>query len=345
MRLILSVSLALSFSIFQGALAASDMDVTASTQLRLLELKYFEHTFDDETSEERVERIEKLVTGDVGSGSPQDRVKQIAATLQADGESLTPAAPAAPEAKAPANKVASQPAAPAQPVPGANDTGNYPHVNNLEKEILGQEFAGQPLATRIARLETKAFGKPSNVGDLSSRTDRLEEYAERSLHARPFAFNPDIDKPYVMQASPPSYIQQEMGGNLMPGVGVPVSPQQAFDHCFGANRRLAEDFGSTPADTAQLAQQDDPEIYEKTPPQPSARMSTRVGWCEVQIFGHTFPNMHLTKRLRQLNDEVRPRTPKQTDMQLMDDLDPIVAAVLAKKSGQQISSGGAGQTR
>ncbi len=59
-------------------------------------------------------------------------------------------------------------------------------------------------------------------------------------------------------------------------------------------------------------------------------MLVRVGWCEVHTFGHTYLGMHLTQRLRQFNDAVRPGAPKQNDMQLMDDLDKIVAAVQAR---------------
>src|SRR5277367_5546611 len=48
-----------------------------------------------------------------------------------------------------------------------DNQADYPHVTALEQAILGQTFAGQPLADRLSRMEVKAFGKVSTKSDLS----------------------------------------------------------------------------------------------------------------------------------------------------------------------------------
>lgn len=348
MRIFLSLTLALSISAFQLCNAATGMDVTASSQLRLLELKYFEHTFDNEPTEDRVERIEKLVRGEVGEGNPQDRIKSIASSLIADGESLAPSTADDPNSqlhasdRKPAGKYKQESPATDSSANSStysssasgNDTGSYPKVTNLEREILKQTFEGQPLQIRLARLETRAFGSVTNSMDFGGRTDKLEDYAESALHDKPFAVNPDIDKPYVIPAARQSF--PTGGGNSLA-----AAEQAAMQHFFGPSRNMSTNYSSADqsSETA-MAPLEDPEVYQKTPPPDNARMVTRVGWCEMQTFGHTFPQMHLTKRLRQLNDEVRPNAPKQNDMQLMDDLDPIMQAVILRKSSQNAISSG-----
>jgi len=336
---ILSSTLLLSFFVCLAAGALSDMDLTAGTDLRLLELKFFEHTFDKEPSEDRVERIERLVKGEVGQGNPADRIKDIAADLQADGESLSPAqdhdlSRAPVKKKQSAVQSGNAAATETSDNTSSVDRGDYPKVTNLEKEILKQTFPGQTLPARLARLETSAFGSPSASTDLGARTDILESYAEQTLHDKPFGVNPNIDKTYILASTPPA--------------AAGLDAKQAIEHFFNSTRRLSDEFSDrstlrTPmGQPGPLSQEeqvnDDPQAYAKEPPPPNARMITRVAWCEVQTFGHTFPNMHLTRRLRQLSDELIPKISKQSDMQLMDDLDPIEKAVIARKSGKPGSS-------
>lgn len=352
MRTILSLSLALSLGIFQLGFAADSsavdnsgkagLSVTAATQLRMLELKYFEHTCDGEDAEERVSRIENLILGQSVEGKPEDRIKSLVSALKADGESLNPYTPVDPTgagtgaAGSPGRTSTSSKMQAAGNSDGADsvqsstDTGNYPHVSNLEKEILGKTYEGQTLPARLSRLEVKAFGTASNSSNFSARTDKLEDYAESVLHNKPFAVNKDIDKTYFIPVRP--------GFNT--GNSSPSLATEELAHFFGAPRGLTQEFAPTGPSETQSSNLEDPEVYKKNPPPAGTRMITQVGWCEVQTFGHTFSNMHLTQRLRQLNDVLHAVGGKQSDMALMDDLSPIMNAVLAKKgiSAPSISS-------
>lgn len=346
MRFILTLALGLSLT--QTALAAPDLDVTAGGQLRLLELKYFEHTFDSENTEERVERIEKLVRGEAGQGDLTARVKSIVATLVAEGQSLTPFSPSPVTATGPTTAPASQKNASSNTAnvlqpnnsnsTAGSDRGSYPHVTNLEKEILKKTYEGEPLNERLIRLEIAAFGQSSSGNDYGGRTDKLEEYAELVLHDKPFAVNPDIEKPYIIPASQPR--------QSYPVGSIQGAENYAVQHFFAPAHRFGGDFSSPALDTPTdnpvtgAAPLDDPEIYQQNPPSPGTRMLTRVAWCEQQLFGHTCPQMHLTRRLRQLNDLVHAVPSTQTDLDLMDDMDPIENAVLARRASQHAISSG-----
>jgi hypothetical protein len=98
---------------------------------------------------------------------------------------------------------------------------------------------------------------------------------------------------------------------------------------------------------------DDPLVHESTPPPPDAKLITKVGWCEILVFGHTFSDagladaslpmvhMHLPKRLEQLSRKLQFQ-PEKSGIQLMDSVDALVKFVYAhkdtlvpKKSSQQ----------
>ncbi len=320
-----------------GASSSTDLDLKTSTQLRLLEMKYFEHTFDSDNAEERTERLENLIRGEVGEGSPAARIKSMVDALQADGESLAPLPTSAQATAANPSRSSSAPSQDnrqASAPRAGQDHGDYPHVTNLEREILGPTYESDSLSARIDRLEMKAFGKVTTGGDLSSRTDRLESYAQNTLHDKPFANNPDIDKTYIIPASRQSYPTARPDN----GPSIADAERYAVQHFFGSSRNMGQGYSpSVPMDAASDSDEparpaEDPAVYAKTPPASGARMITQVGWCEVQVFGHTFPNMHLTQRLRQLNDEVMPKKTKLTDMQLMDDLTPIMNAIVVRKT-------------
>lgn len=59
-------------------------------------------------------------------------------------------------------------------------------------------------------------------------------------------------------------------------------------------------------------------------------MLTRIAWCEQHVFGKTFPQLHLTARLHQLNAELFPND-RESDFQLMDRLDVIVREVVMQQ--------------
>lgn len=210
----------------------------------------------------------------------------------------------------------------------ASVQSDYPHVTALEVAILGgQSFPKEPLADRLSRMETKAFGKPSRNLDLSDRTDALETYAEKTLHVKPMGQQSqdsdgggaDYSNGAERQGSGRSKaLLAAVGGSLLgmavPGfAGVRMRPRQSVEQ---------------PEEPVE--RREDPLVNAPTPPPAGTKLITQVGWCEVQVFGHTSANLHLAARLEQLNSELGFDT-KKTGFALMDDVPAIVKMVQARK--------------
>ncbi len=146
-----------------------------------LEVKFFAHQYDKETPPERLDRLERLVFGKVQSGSVEERVAKLSKAVDGAGLAIAPSAivsragaGATPTSATPAN------ASSARPVSEAKDTSgsSYPRVSELELSVLGKTFSGEPVRQRLSRLETKAYGKPSQIEDLATRVDKLSSYAD-----------------------------------------------------------------------------------------------------------------------------------------------------------------------
>lgn len=143
-----------------------------------LETKFFSRTYPKDTSDARLDRLEKLVFGEAKDGNDRERLdallKSIPADEVADGGADSGTS-TAPKKSAPA----SQPAkaqAPAARQPDADDggVGQYPAVTAIEKKLFGKDFENENVEDRLTRLEKKAFGKQSSSNDLSERTDALK---------------------------------------------------------------------------------------------------------------------------------------------------------------------------
>ena len=93
---------------------------------------------------------------------------------------------------------------------------------------------------------------------------------------------------------------------------------------------------------------DDPLVKESAPPPAEAKMIVKVGWCEVQVFGHTFrqaglteaslpaKHIHLSQRLEQLSHKLQFESGK-SGIQLMDDVDALVKYVSANKNSAALT--------
>lgn len=264
-----------------------------SAELQKLEKRFFMHDFTQEPIEQRLQRMEKFTLGEVGTGTPDSRVEHLAAILEIHNADTKLASmpgvnpPRVPPTAASTNRAVQQQQQSQQP-----DATDYPHITYLEDNILGQDFPGQSLDTRLARLETKAFGAPSKDPDFSNRTDALERYTEIHLRKKPF----DNHQP---------------------------------DRSFAFADEARADDGpapSTPADVQPV----DPLAMLPTPPPESARLLSRIAWCEQHTLGKTYPELHLLPRLHQLNAKLFPND-KTKDIQLMDHVDTIVKEVVLRQ--------------
>jgi hypothetical protein len=133
-----------------------------SNSLSKLEERLYEHDYKGEDESQRLARLEKFVFGDVQSGALDQRLANL-------NEAVVVAPP----------KVAVPQTSSEEKTYPAFDYGSYPRVNELEQHMLSMTYPKEPLQQRLARLETKAFGKPSTSSDVGARVDALDSYAER----------------------------------------------------------------------------------------------------------------------------------------------------------------------
>lgn len=223
-----------------------------------------------------------------------------------------------------------QPTDPSQHASQESDSGNgeYPHITDLENAILHKSFPGEPVENRLGRLENTAFGAASSNPDLSVRIDALDAFAEKKLHIKPYQQD-EQERTTSTGDSPgpaPSRMRQVgtmVGTSLinMAGMGLPG---------FGGVR-VRNRADVPPEELNRPAEpQDDPLVFETNPPPAGVKMLTKVGWCEVQVFGHTFPAMHLPQRLSQLNTELK-YAPNKTGIALMDSTEAMIKAAQIRK--------------
>lgn len=169
------IVLATMFLLTPQSLAEKVTPPTAKAQLEALEKKFFQHTYSKDNFEHRLTRIEKFTFGETNKGTNEGRIARITEVIAKDRD-FDPTKNAKPKT----NTIAKTEA------PKEAVTGSYPHILFLEDELLGKEYKGEAITTRLARLENHTFGKVSHSDDLSSRTDALERYAVTQLHMRPF---------------------------------------------------------------------------------------------------------------------------------------------------------------
>ena len=282
---------------------SSPAAVTA--EITAYEKKFFERPFDGETNDHRLDRLENFIFGATSTGAPQVRIAKIARIVPL----------ASPQ---PTSSGVGQPAAPTKSAAKSASTtggeastllespGHYPHITALEGEMLGNTFEAQPLPQRLARLEIKAFGKASTSNDMEERTDAIDNYEQAKRRPK----------------------------DLLIG-SKPLSSYHETESLADQARHYA-DVDDDPGAIVrrQTIQQELDDAQKTTPPTPEERTLSRIAWCEQQIFGHSFPEMHLLARLHQLNAELFPQD-KEKDIQLMDRVDLIVREVVLRKQPHQ----------
>lgn len=293
---------------FCCAFASAALAVTDPVdQIKALENKYFERTFDKDSETARLDRLESFIFGSTNSGSSQTRLDSIEAVVSAN----TPQKPQVSQESSLQNR------GPESEEPDL--PGDYPRVTQLEQDLLGQTYENDGLRKRLSRLENTVFGAADN-GELSDRVDRLEKYD--------LEHNPQAKKRAMAKRQAEQGYQEIPRTNSNPllnfGASGTFAPQAAAPAAYSYQENPAQ-LARERALQEQITDANRPE-----PPSPQERTLSRVAWCEKQMFSQTYPQMHLIQRLRQLNDNLFPGD-KESDMQLMDRIDIIVKTVVLRK--------------
>ncbi|MBC7999322.1 MAG: hypothetical protein IAF58_15335 [Leptolyngbya sp.] len=168
---------AFSLSLFLSVPASFAVAPNDSNLLKL-EDKFFHKSYPKETMDERLDRVEKMVFGEAKEGAEDARLAslvQAVPTLNQVDQEAAPPQQTANRGNGSGNS-GGKPAAAADEEDDSTPApiGHYPSIDAMEKKVLGKPFSQEPVNQRLARLETKLFGKASTSTDLTDRTDKLK---------------------------------------------------------------------------------------------------------------------------------------------------------------------------
>ncbi len=184
---------AIKFALFVLALGWVLLPVMAAGQqdLNSLEMHFFEHTYPQDTTEDRLTRLEKLVFGEARSGDNQSRLQQLVSALPAP-EPSDPASMSQSgsnqssqnSSNTSANAANSTSDSNGDDAPDTTSGTDYPRVTELETALLGKTYQAEPIKHRLDQLELKIFGKTHSTEDLADRVDRIAQYADKKFNGK-----------------------------------------------------------------------------------------------------------------------------------------------------------------
>ncbi len=294
--------------------------------LNQIEMKVFQREFPNDSTEIRLSRIEQAVCGQTESGPNDERLSHLLTVIpnlgddggQADGQSnLAQGDSGQQPGQQPDQQYTQQQdqddnATATDYVPASEE---YPAINQLERELLGTTYVQDPVATRLSRLEQRAFGRTSNSQDLADRTDRLKKYAQRAGVATPELAQdlsggnvtppPDPNGSYVAEpyqnqqfASRP-YVNQPYLSQSMRAQNFPRAPYQFAPQALLQRQMPQGQFSNSSGP---------PVAWQPAPPS----IQTQLSLLEQRIFGKIYNSEPIPKRLKRLDKAVFPKQPINT---------------------------------
>ncbi|MBI4533930.1 MAG: hypothetical protein HY711_08265, partial [Candidatus Melainabacteria bacterium] len=183
-RILVRIFLAVSLFLFCQAIFAAESANPVEPNISRLEMKFFQHDYPKDTMDTRLERLEKMVFGEVKAGSNYERLSNLLSCVPnlsnqiSDGKEAKQNEASLGSAKDSVSQ--DSPASIPQGTPRRDyvspEGSKYPAVTAIETRVFGKDFAGEPVNKRLDRLEAKVFGKPSGIVDLSERVDRIKQH-------------------------------------------------------------------------------------------------------------------------------------------------------------------------
>ena len=133
---------------------------TKDNNLSKIENDIYGYEYNKDTTQKRVERLEKSIYGNISSGDINTRIKKLSADISADviGLEIPPVEDTFKEE----DEIV------------ADNSVNYPIVNEIEQKLFNQTYKNRDFHTRIVTIEKKLFGKIYDVDDYSTRMDRIK---------------------------------------------------------------------------------------------------------------------------------------------------------------------------
>ncbi|MCQ2739054.1 MAG: hypothetical protein MJ237_02370 [bacterium] len=232
----------------------------ASGQIQNAEISKIENNlygFDyaNEELAKRVERLEKSVYGKTMQGDLAGRLTKLSKDIIAEqiGSEITPSEDTYREAEE-----------------IADNTVDYPIVNEIETKLFNQTYKNRDFHTRIVTIERKLFGKIYDVEDYSTRMERIKK-----------AVMPETI------ASEPSY--NEFNNNSLSSSSLSGLNANRFGNLNTYGQKNY---------TRPYANYGD---YDSSPIQHNPDLNNELADLEYQTFGTEFSGDDTTTRIKRLN--------------------------------------------
>lgn len=218
--------------------------------------------YSNDSSQNRVSRLEKSVYGKTSTGDINKRIKRLSADISADviGLEIEPTEDTFKENEETV----------------ADSSVNYPIVDEIEQKIFNQTYKQRDFHSRIVAIERKIFGKIYDVDDYSTRMDRIKAKVMPNTIAKS-----GFDNDYTNQSY---YDNDALTTNDLSALG-----RNRFSMPFGQKNysRPYANYGDMTGGAATL------------PANPN--LNDELAQLEYETFGTEFSNEDTATRVKRLN--------------------------------------------
>ena len=284
---------------------------SSGSSLDKLENRFFEHTYKSDSEEARIDRLEKLVFGEIKQGDLKERLSSLESALPKDDTPQTnsAAAPTSDDGTGSSSAASNSPSADDDDAP--SDGTDYPSVDALEQLILGKQFRNEGLGRRLSQLEVKAYGKRSDSSDMSERVQKLSDYVQKHYHKS------------ISQLTDPRNIYH-YDSPVDPSTNNVRSPGYASAPSYGSGS--SGSYGMAPPISSGRVSHSEA-IPNDAPPPPTAPEAEQIAWLEAHVFGRTSPQAPLLERIAKLDQAVFPSEPPNQTASIAMQIRVLVNAV------------------
>ncbi len=218
--------------------------------------------YSNDSSQNRVSRLEKTVYGKTSTGDINKRIKRLSADISADviGLEIEPTEDTFKENEETV----------------ADSSVNYPIVDEIEQKIFNQTYKQRDFHSRIVAIERKIFGKIYDVDDYSTRMDRIKAKVMPDTIAKSGFDNDYTNRSY--------YDNDALTTNDLSALG-----RNRFSMPFGQKNysRPYANYGDMTGGAATL------------PANPN--LNDELAQLEYETFGTEFSNEDTATRIKRLN--------------------------------------------
>jgi putative component of toxin-antitoxin plasmid stabilization module len=368
------VSLVLSLNV---AIAATSSDIEA---IGKLENKFFQHDYPKDDINARLDRLEQIVFGEAKQGLEADRIANLISAVPAsvtksdNSAGLDNSLSKADSKPYESNSLGSNNSGMQKAIKDTSSTyepvansSEYPAVTAIEKRLFGKDYAAEGIIKRLERLETKEFGKVSNIDDLSERVDKLKratgidiakqappgsDWADDEEGGDDITYHPPASNKLVYKSADNEDGKSFSGRDLREDMRRAFGSSRGYtgsSGTYGSSGIInSQDDGYTPGRGSYpraigsgpiAAAPDMAKNSYNTMPQAALGLGQQVSLLEKEIFGKTYGNDTIPERLNRLETTVFAQQKPAADKAIPERVKRLLAAVpLSNNQGNKIAA-------